>query len=184
MLVTFTRKGERRYAVRASVEGLPDVEMNPAPGYDPLIPHDLRHFIVERALGVDGAIYGQLAAGGTAGTFHAVSRPAEPRAAARARRRLDRRSRRLMAGHEEDCARSERAAYVCCHDWLSHASEPALRAKALAMAATARSILEGMPAEERARFTPAKLSEIRSRFSELGARWSRLAIGESFTEPW
>jgi hypothetical protein len=55
MSVTFARTGERHYAVRATVEGLPVLEMNPAPGYDALMPHDLRHFIVERALGIDGA---------------------------------------------------------------------------------------------------------------------------------
>lgn len=72
MSVTFVRTGERCYAVRAAVEGMPIVEMDPAPGYDALVPHDLQHFIVERALGIEGAIYGQLAVGGTAGTFHTI----------------------------------------------------------------------------------------------------------------
>jgi hypothetical protein len=89
-----------------------------------------------------------------------------------------------MSDHEEDCARSERATYVCWHDWLSHSGEPALRSKALAMRAAARSILEGMPPEERALFTPAKLSEIRAVFSTLSERWSRLKIGEGLTERW
>jgi hypothetical protein len=184
MSVTFVRTGDRRYAVRASVEGMPDMEMNPAPGYDPLMPHDLQHFIVERALGIDGAIYGQLAAGGTVGTFRSLAKSSEPRAASRERRKQDRRSSRLMSGHLEDCARSERATYVCWHDWLSHSKDRALRAKALAMNATAKSILKGMRDEERALFTPEKLSEIRSHFSTLSARWSRLKIGEGFTEPW
>ena len=184
MLVTFARTGERRYAVRAAVEGTPDLEMNPAPGYDPLMPHDLQHFIVERALGIDGAIYGQLAAGGTVGTFHAMTTPREPRSASRERRKRERRSSRLMSGHLEDCARSERATYVCWHDWLSHSKEPALRAKALAMNATAKSILQGMSDAERALFTAENLSEIRSHFSALSARWSMLKVGQSFTEPW
>jgi hypothetical protein len=184
MLVTFVRTGERRYAVRATVEGGPDMEMNPAPGYDPLMPHDLQHFIVERALGIDGAIFGQLAAGGTAGTFHRTTRAGEPRAASRERRKQDRRSSRLMSGHEQDCARSERATYVCWHDWLSRSEEPALRAKALAMTATAKSILERMPRVERALFTAHKLCEIRSSFSTLSARWSKLKIGEAFSVPW
>src|SRR5499426_3384536 len=126
MSVTFVRTGERRYAVRVAVEGMPDMEMNPAPGYDPVMPHDLQHFIVERVLGIDGAIYGQLAAGGTVGTFHSVAKHADHRAASRARRKQDRKSSRLMSGHAEDCARSERATYVCWHDWLSHSEEPAL----------------------------------------------------------
>ena len=184
MLVTLTRTGERRYAVRTSVEGMPDMEMYPAPGYDPLMPHDLQHFIVERALAIDGAIYGQLAVGGTAGTFRSVAKSTEPRAASRERRRQERRSSRLMAGHVEDCARSERATYVCWHDWLSHCKEPALRAKAQTMNATARSILQGVSDAERALFTAEKLSEIRSHFSTLSERWSKLRIGEGFTEPW
>jgi hypothetical protein len=184
MLVTFTRTGERQYAVRATLEGMPDVEMNPAPGYDSFMPHDLQHFIVERALGIDRAIYGQLAAGGTAGTFHSVAKPGDHRAASRARRKQDRISSRLMSGHEEDCARSERATYVCWHDWLSHSKEPALRAKGLAMTPTAKSILQAMSEKERSSFTPEKLSEIRAHFSTLSRRWSTLKIGEGFTERW
>ena len=184
MLVTFTRTGERRYAVRATLEGMPDVEMNPAPGYDAFMPHDLQHFIVERALGIDGAIYGQLAAGGTVGTFHSVAKPGDHRAASRARRKQDRKSSRLMSGHEEDCARSERATYVCWHDWLSHSKEPALRAKGLAMTATAKSILQAMSEKERTSFTAEKLSEIRVHFSTLSRRWSTLKIGEGFAERW
>jgi hypothetical protein len=184
MLVTFVRTGERRYAVRAAVEGMPAMEMNPAPGYDPLMPHDLQHFIVERALGIEGAIYGQLAAGGTIGTFRSVTEPREARSASRARRKQERRSSRLMAGHLEDCARSERATYVCWHDWLSHAKESALRAKAQAMTATAGSILQEMAAKERALYTAEKLSQIRSQFSALSARWSALRVGEGLTEPW
>ena len=89
-----------------------------------------------------------------------------------------------MSSHEEDCARSERATYVCWHDWLSHSKEPALRAKGLAMTPTAKSILQAMPEKERTSFTPEKLSEIRSQFSALSQRWSMLKIGEAFTEPW
>jgi hypothetical protein len=184
MSVTFARTGERRYAVRAAAEGLPAVEKNPAPGYDPLMPHDMQHFIVERALGIDGAIFGQLAAGGTARTFHAVTAPADARQASRARRKQERRSSRLMSGHREDCARSERATYVCWHDWLSHAEEPALRAQALRMKETATSILRRMPPEERALFTPQMLAEIRSEFSRLSRRWSVLKVGDSFAEQW
>jgi len=184
MMVTFIRTGERRYAVRAAVEGMLDMEMSPAPGYDTHMPHDLQHFIVERALGIEAAIYGQLAAGGTVGTFRSVGKSESHRAASRARRSQDRKSSRLMSGHVEDCARSERATYVCWHDWLSHSKEAALRAKALVMSATARSILLGMPAAERALFTVEKLGELRADFSALSERWSVLRIGEGFTEQW
>src|SRR5262249_41135703 len=102
----------------------------------------------------------------------------------RDRRKRDRRSNRLMAGHAEECARSERATYVCWHDWLSSAEAPALRTKARAMSATARSMLERMSREERAAFTPQMLDLIRSEFSGLSARGTALAIGAGFPEPW
>jgi len=66
--VEFKRTGERRYA--GAGHG-PKV-MDPAPGFDALLPHDLLHYAVEVELGLDGAIFGQLAAGGDACTFHGV----------------------------------------------------------------------------------------------------------------
>ncbi len=43
--------------------------MNPAPGYDDLLPHDLVHLVVELHWGLRDGIYGDVAAGGNAGTF-------------------------------------------------------------------------------------------------------------------
>ncbi|MGC2778467.1 MAG: hypothetical protein WA418_22815, partial [Bradyrhizobium sp.] len=61
--------------------------MDPAPGIDPWMPYDLQHFLVEKHLGIAGAVFGRLAAGGTAGTFHAVSQGRSPRDASRLRRK-------------------------------------------------------------------------------------------------
>jgi hypothetical protein len=183
MLVTFTRTGERRYAVRAAVEGETAVEMSPAPGYDALMPHDLQHFIVERALRIEGGVFGQLAAGGTAGTFHVIATSGTPRERSREARKRARRGAKLIA-QQEDQMRSERAAYICWHHWLSRANDPALRAKARRMDATVRSMLEAMPADERASYSPAKLAEIHGEFQRLSERWSKLKVGESFTEIW
>ena len=179
MAVTFMRTGERRYAVRAAVEGGPVVEMSPAPGYDPMVPHDLQHFIVERALGIEGGVFGQLAAGGTAGTFHVIgtggnSREGRKRAGKQAKLTFDR----------DDSARSERATYVCWHDWLSQSNDPTLRAKAREMEKAVRSVLQDMLANERALYSTARLSEIRAEFERLSALWSQLKVGESITEPW
>jgi hypothetical protein len=195
MSVTFVRTGERCYAVRAAVEGMPIVEMDPAPGYDALVPHDLQHFIVERALGIEGAIYGQLlaecqlemhptkAVGGTAGTFHTIC-SAPPRQASRDQRKRDRKSSKLTSSQRADCARSERATYVCWYDWLNHSGDPARRVQALKMKEIAESMLLAMSREERVLYTPEKLIAIRSQFSELSRRWAALKIGEGFTEPW
>ena len=182
MLVTFVRTGERRYAVRAMVEGKAVVEMSPAPGYDPMVPHDLQHFIVERALGIEGAVFGQLAAGGTAGTFHVVATGGSPRRAREGRKRAAKQAK--LSLQRDDPARSERATYVCWHHWLSQSNDPARRAKAREMQDSVRSMLQGMPTAERALYSPARMIEVRAEFERLSGLWSKLEVGESLTEPW
>jgi hypothetical protein len=98
MDVTFTRTGERRYAVRVGA-----LEMHPAPGYDDEIPHDLVHLAVELACEIPMGVFGQLAAGGTAGTF----RPAD----GSVDRKLRQRGERLVHEHGADLQRSEQLAY-------------------------------------------------------------------------
>jgi hypothetical protein len=184
MSVTFLRIGECHYAVRAACAGRGIVEMNPAPGYDPFMPHDLQHFIVERAFGIRGGIFGQLAAGGDAKSFHVVLDRPDPREASRKNRKLSRKGGHLTSSHRSDSMRSERATFICWYDWLSHSDDPHLRAKALKMRETACSMLARIAAEERASYTPQKITEIRAQFRRLSERWSVLRIGESITEPW
>jgi len=52
------------------------------------------------------------------------------------------------------------------------------------MSETVKSMLQRMPREERALFTPERLREIRAHFSTLSERWSALKIGEGFTAQW
>jgi hypothetical protein len=185
MSVAFVRTGERRYSVRAAVEGGQTVQMDQAPGFDPLMPHDLQHFIVEKCLRIDGGIFGRLAAGGTAKTFHAVAdHQHTAREASRIRRKQAARDKRLMPTKDEDYMRSERATYVCWHDWLAHSPDPELRARAVQMKQAASSMLGRMMPDERAHFTAQKLAEIRLEFQRLSERWVSLAVGESFTERW
>jgi hypothetical protein len=184
MSVAFIRTGERRYAVRAMLDGAPPLEMNPAPGFDPLMPHDLQHFIVEKQLGIEGGVFGRLAAGGTARSFHALADDMSAREASRLRRKQGAKDRRLMPDRTEDYARSERATYVCWHDWLSHASDAALRARAAQMREAAGNMLRRMGSAERASYTAEKLREIRAEFERLSARWSALRIGDSLIERW
>ena len=54
--------------------------MNPAPGYDDYLPHDLLHFVAEAEWNLDGAVFGQLARGGDAGTFYPTDKSLIPRA--------------------------------------------------------------------------------------------------------
>ena len=72
MQVTFTKTGKRRYRVSVEGPGVVAAWMEPAPGYHERLPHDMAHFVVENELGLAGGIFGQLAAGGTAGTFQPV----------------------------------------------------------------------------------------------------------------
>ena len=113
MEVTFTRTGQRRY--RVSVEG-PDVVssyMEPAPGYEARLPHDMAHFIVENELGIKGGVFGQLAAGGSAGTFtpNAVDK----------RRKIARRGNRILTTNKKDAQLSEQLVGYTCHVWQNKA---------------------------------------------------------------
>jgi hypothetical protein len=97
MIVVFRRTGQRRYSVEAQRAGLPALVMNPAPGYDELLPHDMMHLVVEAQLGLTRGVFGQLAAGGDAGTFHLpLEHDKSGRETARARRRIKARGAKLL----------------------------------------------------------------------------------------
>ena len=110
MEVTFRRTGERRYAVIARPERSPPVTMDPAPGFDPRLPHDLVHYAVEREHGVELGVFGQLAAGGTLRTFRRLDATPD--------RRLRRRGERLAREHFDELASSERLAAEALRAWV------------------------------------------------------------------
>ena len=72
MQVIISRTAERHYAISINGEGLPPVFMNPAPGYSPVMPHNLCHFVVEAELGLPKGIFAQVKEGGSAGTFQLI----------------------------------------------------------------------------------------------------------------
>lgn len=111
MEVTFRRTAERRYAVIVQRPGKPALAMGPAPGYDPLVPHDLAHFIVERECAIALGVFGQLAAGGDAATFHRADGVVD--------RKLRRRGERLVRENRAELARSEQLVYRCTRAWRS-----------------------------------------------------------------
>jgi len=90
MEVSFAKTGARRYGVVVQRDRAPKLVMDPAPGYDDYLPHDLLHFVAEAEWKLNGAVFGQLAAGGDAGTFH----PVDQSLVARAMRDCKRRRRR------------------------------------------------------------------------------------------
>jgi hypothetical protein len=166
MTLVFHRTGQRRYAVEAQRGGFPDVQMNPAPGYDALIPHDMIHLVVEAQLGLTRAVFGQLAAGGDAGTFHIPSKAGEDvRAIARARTRVKERGRKLLKDGRDECVQSEQAAHICRQAWLARSSS--------------RKATTQLPALDQR-----KLDEICDHLDELSAHWTNLEIGESMAVAW
>jgi hypothetical protein len=182
MEIQFRRSGERRYAVKILRPGLPVLEKDPAPGYDDLLPHDLVHLAVERALGLRRGIFGQVAAGGTAGTFFPVESDARTaREASRQRRELARRSGKLMQAGREDSADSEAGTYLARMAWEARRAERAC-AKAGPQGATKSSTL--MAATRTGPSTVEQLEHICSELDLLSARWATLAVGEFLTVRW
>lgn len=119
MKVAFKRTGARRYAVIVTPVGEPPRALDPAPGYDDDIPHDLVHYLVEAELGLTYGVYGSAARGG--GSFIAgVDHDATARQRARDQRRQRKREQALRthdARHAAEMAHSERLAAVCDVAW-------------------------------------------------------------------
>jgi hypothetical protein len=185
MKVQFRRTGARSYAITIYREDQPPVEMNPAPGYDPIMPHDLMHLVVESELGIGLGVFGQVAEGGNAGTFHPVSSHGEsPREAARRRRRASRRGEKLLRAGRHQAAQSERATYICLYEWLARSDNPERRKLAAKMAPQAKSIRALQPSAESRALTEDVLARVCARLDDLSARWAKLDIGQSFTVEW
>lgn len=167
MVVVFRRTGERCYAVDVKRPPFRDLEMDPAPGYDRMMPHDLMHMVVEAELGLAEGIFGQLCSGGNAGTFRpTLSAKTTSREISRLRRRVQRRGAKLLQHGRDDCAQSERAAFICGLRWQGKevrdiggdAALPALIDK--------------------------KLGEICAHLDELSSCWSNLEVGQSMAVRW
>jgi hypothetical protein len=158
--------------------------MDPAPGFDPDVPHDLLHFVVEEQLGLTDGIFGRIAAGGTARTFHPIGTDGDKRERRRAARNLARRDDRLASQRVNDFGQSEHATIVCFHDWLAHSGNPLRRARAATIRDQAIASLDRMTAAERAALDDNTLTRVRSRLDEVSASWSALARGESFSVHW
>ena len=172
MLVIFRRTGWRRYGIEIQRPQFAAVQMNPAPGYDPLMPHDLMHLVVESQLGLTHGIFGQVAAGGHAGTFRTYIGPSKNnRDAARRQRRIDRRGEKLLrrVGSKE-CLLSEHATYICWQEWLARSKSTQVRSIT--------------PPLDLGALTEEKMDQICAHLDELSSHWSRLKIGESMTVHW
>lgn len=185
MIVEFRRTGERRYAVSIIRANHSVLQMDPAPGYDKIMPHDLLHFVVESELGLKRGVFGQIADGGTAGTFHAISiNDKNDRNARRHRKRIAKRGEKLLQEGREESALSERAASICLYEWLSRSSNP--QRKRLA-AQTFPEMKQGRAIGidlDRKTLTGHLIDRVCARLDEVSDLWTKLDVGEFFTLTW
>jgi hypothetical protein len=180
MQVEFRRTGERRYAITIFRKDDPTIEMNPAPGYDRIMPHDLLHLIVEKELRLRRGIFGQLAAGGNAGTFRPVaSAGVNKREASRLRRKVAKRGEKLLRVGRDESALSEHAAYVCLNEWLSRSTDPNRRKLAVRFSSE-----NNQSTEDDDILTREMLDRVCARLDQASALWASLEIGESFSVMW
>ena len=154
MEVTFTRTAERRYRVSVQGEGVISSWMEPAPGYDSKLPHDMAHFVVENELGIQGGIFGQLASGGNAGTFRPVDE--------QTKRKVTKRGKQLLAANRKDAALSEKIVYLAYSKWTNKFSEVIQ--------------IEGVSQDD--------IKKVCDQFDSVSVIWSKLAVGESMTLIW
>lgn len=185
MIVIFQRTGQRRYAVEAQRPGRPDVVMNPAPGYDRLIPHDMMHLVVEAGLGLTRGVFGQLAAGGDAGTCHVPMNSGESsRKLARVRKRVKGKGSKLLREGRDESQRSERATYICWYEWLARSSSSDRVKLSQAMAKQAKQVRDAGGDSELQFLTEKKLDEICKHLDHLSSHWSNLEVGQSIAVRW
>lgn len=184
MVIHFLRTGEKRYAVEIEREGHPLLEMNPAPGFDARVPHDMMHMIVEAVLGLDRAVFGQLAAGGDAGSFHIKNESnASGKDHSRLRRKQKKRGESIRSKENGHFAVSENATYVCWHEWLSRSDRAKDRNKALSMRTNAAHIWDRMPVADRKRLQNA-LDKTCDHLDVLSVAWSGLKAGRRISVRW
>lgn len=168
MDVSFERTGERRYATVVTLPGRHPRRMDPAPGYDDHIPHDLVHYLTEAELGLASGVFGRAAAGG-GGFTETAETPGDPRRRAREQRRLKKREASLNRTDPGDMGRSECLAGLCDIAWRRRAGASA-------------------PEWARRKQIPpqdaAAVGRILDRLDEVAPLWHELPVGGALTFTW
>jgi hypothetical protein len=173
MDVIFRRTGERRYAVVVEIAGRQPQVMDPAPGFDPHIPHDLVHYVVEAELGLSAGVFGRAAKGG--GTFIAAEEGKQsPRERARARRRQMRREASLRdadASKQQDMVNSERLSAICDVCWRRrHGQRP--------------DPLRAAPPMSLSDDDAQRVARVVARLEALAPLWNQLPVGGELVFTW
>ena len=183
MDLVFRRTGQRRYAIEALPNGMPTLHMDPAPGYDEHLPHDMLHATVEAVLNLDNAIFGQLASGGDAGSFYLKEAGKASRDETRLRRRIKKKGAQLSRKGEAESLQSERASFVCWQEWLSRSKNPSLRKKSRDMAEQMHHIRRSMDDDELEKLDN-KMDQICRHLDTLSACWHKVEVGKSMGIRW
>jgi hypothetical protein len=163
VLVHFQKTGSRRYGVFIERNRSPALMMHPAPGFDEFLPHDLLHFVAEAEWGLDGAVFGQVAAGGDAGSFWPVDKKLVAKWMRRRKKRLPK--------HYKGGRRSELLAGVLECGWNARQGRATLTADWDERLAAAR-------------VEPERLETVLASLDELAKAWRDLRVGESITLEW
>ena len=154
MNVTFTKTGERRYKISVEGKGVVPSVMDPAAGYDPRLPHDMAHFVVENTLGLMG-VFGQLASGGHAHSFRPIDEPKN----SRSKKRGD----RISTSNRRDAELSEKVIFLTQRTWMGGPMDDVYPVKEVSADEIARICRE---------------------FDAVSGVWSKLKVGESMTLVW
>lgn len=183
MKVHFIRSGERRYSMRIERAGLPVLVMDPAPGFDPDVPHDMVHFVVEAVLGLKGGVFGQIAAGGTARSFHvqAAGGKVDAREQRRTARKQVAKGRKLVETQGREGELSELAAFLFDIGWRS-GQRPDSTGQRAALGEAER-VRATLSAEERTALDLARPA-VFAAFDRLAAEWRALRVGGALVLEW
>jgi hypothetical protein len=179
MKVEFRRTGQRRYVVTVFREKFPTLEMNPAPGFDELMPHDLSHFVVEHALNLNCGIFGQLASGGNAGTFRpVVEANFDARELSRLRKSVVKKGEKKLHEGMRESQLSELAVSFCMQEWRKRSADSNTK---LAQIRTDQPT--GFPNKE-LKLSNQQLNSIFEQYEILSQKWAQLKVGEFLVVEW
>lgn len=182
MKVHFIRSGERRYSMRIERADAPVLVMDPAPGFDSDLPHDMVHFVVEAALGLKTGVFGQIAAGGNAGSFRVeAGGELSAKEHQRAVRKQVVKGATLVKNQGREGELSELAAFLLDIAWRSgRRPDSAAQRAALGEAERTR---QSLSADERARIDAARANVFEA-FERLSSAWRALPVGKALVLEW
>jgi hypothetical protein len=170
MRVTFPRLPDhkRAYAVVERDDGVV-YQLYGSDMVGPQLPHDIRHLVVERVLGITDGIWGAIADGVVFTSMEHVSGRRPPHGWER--------SRELLASFHQPGLRAEALAnLVECVARLEHPSDLQI----LTLAATKLTVLPPTDAE----VDPAEIAAAAQAMQVEAARWARLRVGEELSYDW